>query len=61
MAAVMLEGDADVESVRATEVPGVVGGWLVVDNDRAAKSQERGGIVVCHRPCYLVGYFSNYC
>jgi hypothetical protein len=18
-------------------------------------------VVICHRPCYLVGYFSNYC
>ncbi len=33
MAAVMLKGGANVDSARATEVPGVVGGWLVVDND----------------------------
>jgi hypothetical protein len=46
MAAVMLEGDANVESVRAAEVPGAVGGWLVVNDDRAAKWQERGGIIV---------------
>jgi hypothetical protein len=46
MAAVMLDGDANVESVRATEVPGAAGGWLVVDDDGAAKWQERGGIVV---------------
>ncbi len=46
MAAVMLEGDANVESVRAMEVPGAAGGWLVVDDDGAAKWQERGDIVV---------------
>ncbi len=46
MAAVMLEGDANVESVRATEVPGAAGGWLVVDDDGSVKWQERGGIVV---------------
>jgi hypothetical protein len=45
MAAVMLKGDANVESVRAAKVPCAAGGWLVVDNDRAAKWQERGGIV----------------
>ena len=37
MAAVMLEGDTDVESVRATEVPGVASGWLIAGDDRAAK------------------------
>jgi hypothetical protein len=37
MAAVMLKGDINVESVRATEVPGVAGGWLVVDDDGAAE------------------------
>jgi hypothetical protein len=42
----MLEGDANVESVRATEVPGAMGGWLVADDDGAAEWQERGGIVV---------------
>jgi hypothetical protein len=46
MTEVMLEGDADVESVRATESPGVAGAWRVVDDDGAAKWQERGGIVV---------------
>jgi hypothetical protein len=46
MAAVMLKGDANIESVRAVEVPGAAVGWLVVDNDGAAKWQERGGIVV---------------
>ncbi len=46
MAAVMLKRDANVESVRATEVLGAVGDWLVVDDDRAAKWHERGGIVV---------------
>jgi hypothetical protein len=45
MAAVMLEGDANVESVEPAEVPGAAGGWLVVDDDKAAKWQERGGIV----------------
>jgi hypothetical protein len=33
MAAVMLKGDADVESVRATEVPGAASGWLIVGDD----------------------------
>jgi hypothetical protein len=46
MAAVMLKGDADVESVRAAEVPGAASGWLIVGDDRAAKWEERGGIVV---------------
>jgi hypothetical protein len=46
MTVVMLKGDANVESVRAAEVSGAVGGWLVVDDDGAAKWQERGGIVV---------------
>jgi hypothetical protein len=46
MAAVMLEGEANIESVRATEVPGATGGRLVVDDDGAAEWQERGGIVV---------------
>ncbi len=47
MAAVMLEGDVNVESVGVAEVPGAAGGWLVVDDDRAAKWQEMGDIVVC--------------
>jgi hypothetical protein len=46
MAAVMLQGDANVESIRATEVPGAASGWLIVGDDRAAKWEERGGIVV---------------
>jgi hypothetical protein len=46
MAVVMLKGDADVESARATEVPGAAIGWLIVGDDRAAKWEERGGIVV---------------
>ncbi len=33
MAAVMLKGDANVESIRAVEVPGAVGGWLIVSDD----------------------------
>ncbi len=37
MAAVMLQGDASVESVRAAEVPGAVSGWFIVGDDRAAK------------------------
>ncbi len=37
MTAVMRKGDAIVESVRAAEVPGEAGGWLVVDDDGAAK------------------------
>ncbi len=46
MAAVMLKGDANVEYVRAANVPGAAGGWLVVDDDVTAKWQERGGVVV---------------
>jgi hypothetical protein len=42
----MLKGDADVESVRTVEVPGAASGWLIVGDDRAAKWEERGGIVV---------------
>ncbi len=37
MAAVMLKGDANVESVRATEFPGAVSGWLIVGDDGVAK------------------------
>ncbi len=36
MAVVMLKEDADVESVRAAEVPGAVCGWLIVGDNRAA-------------------------
>ncbi len=46
MAAVMLQGDANIESVRAAEIPCAASGWLVVGDDRAAKWEERGGIVV---------------
>jgi hypothetical protein len=46
MAAVILKRDANVESVRATEVPGAASGWLIVGDDGAAKWKERGGIVV---------------
>jgi hypothetical protein len=45
MAVVMLQGDTNAESIRATEVPGAASGWLIVGNDRAAKWEERGGIV----------------
>ena len=38
--------DANVESIRATEVPGAASGWLIVGDDRAAEWEERGGIVV---------------
>ncbi len=37
MAVVMLKGDANVESVRATEVLGVASDWLIVGDDGAAK------------------------
>ncbi len=37
MAAVMLEGEPDIESLRAAEVPGAVSGWLIVGDDRAAE------------------------
>ncbi len=46
MAAVVLEGDAHVESIRALEVPNAAGGWFVVVDEGAAKWQERGSIVV---------------
>ncbi len=46
MAAVLFKEDADVESVRATEVPGAASGWLIVGDDGAAKWEERGDIVV---------------
>jgi hypothetical protein len=46
MAALMLKGDASVESVKAVEVPGAASGWLIVGDDGAAKWEERGGIVV---------------
>jgi hypothetical protein len=44
MAVVMLQGDANVESIRAAEVPGAASGWLIVGDDRAW--EKRGGIVV---------------
>jgi hypothetical protein len=37
MALVMLKKDANVESVRAAEVPGVASGWLIVGDDGAAE------------------------
>jgi hypothetical protein len=37
MAAVMLKGDANVESVRAADVPGAAGGWHIVGDDGSAK------------------------
>ncbi len=37
IAAVLLKGDANVESIRATEVPCAAGGWFVVYDDGAAK------------------------
>ncbi len=46
VAAVMLEGDTNAVSVRATKVHNAAGVWFVVDDDGAAKWQERGGIVV---------------
>ncbi len=46
MAVVMLQGDANVESIRAVEVPGAASGWLIVGDDRAAKWDKRGGIAV---------------
>ncbi len=46
VAAVMLKGYADVECVRATEVPDVASGWLIVGDVVAAEWEERGGIVV---------------
>ncbi len=42
----MLKGDADVESVRAAEVPGAASVWIIVGDDRAAEWEERGRIVV---------------
>ncbi len=46
MAVVMLKGVANVESIRATEVPGAASDWLIVGDDRAAEWEKRGGIVV---------------
>jgi hypothetical protein len=37
IAAVMFEGDADIELVRAAEVPGAASGWLIVGDDGAAE------------------------
>jgi hypothetical protein len=42
----MLKGDANVESVRAMEVPGALSAWLIVGDDGSAKWEERGCIVV---------------
>ena len=41
----MFKGDAHIEAVRAAEVPGAVCQRFVVDDDRAAKWQEGGGVV----------------
>jgi hypothetical protein len=46
VAAVMLKGDTNVESVRAEEVPGASSGWLIVGDDGAMEWEGRGGIVV---------------
>ncbi len=37
MEGVMLEGDANVESIRAVEVPGAASGWLILGDDGAAE------------------------
>ncbi len=37
IAVVMLKGDADVESARATEILGVASGWLIVGDDGAVE------------------------
>jgi hypothetical protein len=37
MAVVMLKGDTNLEFIRAAEVPGATSGWLIVDDDGAAK------------------------
>ena len=42
----MFEGDAHVEAVRAAEVPGVACRRFGVNDDRAAKWQEGGGIII---------------
>jgi hypothetical protein len=44
MAAVMLEGYTNVESIGAAEVPGAAGGWFFVDDDRQLSS--RGGVAL---------------
>jgi hypothetical protein len=44
--AVMLQIETNVESVRVAEVPGAASGWLIVGDDRVAKWEKRGGIVV---------------
>jgi hypothetical protein len=41
MAAVMFKGDAKEESIRAAEVPGAAGGWLIVGDD-GQPSARRG-------------------
>ncbi len=46
MVAVMLKGGANIESVRAVEVPGAASGWLIAADDGATMWEERGGIVV---------------
>jgi hypothetical protein len=59
MATVMLKGDTNVDPVRAAEVPGAASGWFILDDDRAAKWEERGGIVVF---VFLSsGYKGGYC
>ena len=46
MAAIVFKGDAKVEAVRATKVPGAVCRRFVVDDDRAAKWQEGGEVAI---------------
>ncbi len=46
VAAVMFKGDAKVEAIGAVEVPGAACRWFVVFDDRAAKWQKGGGVVV---------------
>ncbi len=44
VAAIVFEGDAQVEAIRAAEVPGVACGRFAVNDDRAAEWREGGGI-----------------
>ena len=42
----MIESVADIEAVLAAEIPSFVCGWLVVDNDVAAKSTKWVGVEI---------------
>ena len=42
----MEHSGADAESIVATDIPGLMGGDFVVDDDRTADGSKRGGFII---------------